>query len=63
MRFLSKHVLGSRRDAVCSEKVVRARLLFARELLVSYGVPYKDVWRYAGFASECEMSACWDRLF
>lgn len=62
MKNLSKHAFRHRHDA-CDERVMRARLLFARELLVRYGVPYNKVWRYAGFISAREMERHWDRLF
>lgn len=44
-------------------KVVRARLLFVRELVVEYGVPYRIAWLYAGFSSRREMERCWEQVF
>lgn len=51
------------RRYVCDEKVIRARLLFARELMVEYGVPYSAVWQLTGFTSRKEMERYWNRLF
>lgn len=48
---------------VCDDKVVRARLLFVRELVVKYDVPYSVAWAFGGFRSRREMERCWERVF
>lgn len=61
MEILSEFV--TRHSGACGDDVLKARLLFARELLVRYRVPYRNIWRYAGFASAREMEHSWERLF
>lgn len=51
------------RRYVCDEKVIKARLLFARELVMNYGVPYDAVWQLTGFTSRKEMERYWNSLF
>lgn len=61
MRNLSKNFRFGKRD--CGMEVMRARLLFARQLVMDCGVPYVDVWRYAGFSSLKDMERHWERMF
>lgn len=44
-------------------KITMARLLFARDLMVEYGVPYSCIWALAGFSSRRQMEKAWNSLF
>ncbi|HIZ86612.1 MAG TPA: hypothetical protein IAC03_00400 [Candidatus Coprenecus pullistercoris] len=59
--IVSRIFRGRRAD--CGREVVRARLLFARKLMIQYGVPYQCVWHYAGFSSVRDMEKEWERMF
>lgn len=48
---------------ISDRKIVKARLLFVRTLVVEYGVPYRIAWLFAGFASRREMERCWEQVF
>ena len=52
-----------RRSYRRDEKITMARLLFARDLMVEYGVPYSCVWALAGFSSRRQMEKAWNALF
>lgn len=45
------------------DEVTRARLLFARKLMVSYGVPYGQLWTLTGFSSRKDMERHWNAMF
>lgn len=45
------------------DEVTRARLLFARKLMVSYGVPYGQLWSLTGFSSRKDMERHWNAMF
>ena len=51
-----------RRSYRRDEKIM-ARLLFARDLMVEYGVPYSCIWALAGFSSRRQMEKAWNALF
>ncbi|HIZ85251.1 MAG TPA: hypothetical protein IAC04_02035 [Candidatus Coprenecus stercoravium] len=53
----------SRRRYGSSRNVMKARLLFARQLMVQYGVPYDCIWYYSGFSSVKDMERNWERMF
>ena len=52
-----------RRSYRRDEKITMARLLFARDLMVEYGVPYSCIWALAGFSSRRQMEKAWNALF
>ena len=60
--FFSLRRTAARREGRRTE-VVKARLLFARQLLVMYGVPYECVWSMSGFSSMKDMERHWNDLF
>ncbi len=45
------------------EKITMARLLFARALMMEYGVPYSCIWTLAGFSSLRQMEKAWNAIF
>lgn len=45
------------------KEVMAARLMFARQLMVRYGVPYDCVWSLSGFSSIKDMERHWNDLF
>ncbi len=45
------------------EDILLARLLFARRLMMQYGVPYSSIWSLAGFSSRRQMEKAWNSLF
>ena len=45
------------------KEVMAARLMFARQLMVRYGVPYGCVWSLSGFSSMKDMERHWNDLF
>ena len=45
------------------EDILKLRLLFARDLMIKYGVPYGAVWFLAGFSSRRRMEKAWNSLF
>lgn len=45
------------------KEVMAARLMFARQLMVRYGVPYNCVWSMSGFSSMKDMERHWNDLF
>ena len=55
--------VSQRRTCRRNEKITMARLLFARELMVEYGVPYSCIWALAGFSSRRQMEKAWNSLF
>ncbi|HJB44715.1 MAG TPA: hypothetical protein IAB87_08025 [Candidatus Coprenecus merdipullorum] len=55
--------VSQRRTFRRDEKITMARLLFARELMMEYGVPYRCIWTFAGFSSRRQMEKAWNALF
>ena len=45
------------------KEVMAARLMFARQLMVRYGVPYDCVWSLSGFSTIKDMERHWNDLF
>ena len=45
------------------KEVMAARLMFARQLMVRYSVPYDCVWSLSGFSSIKDMERHWNDLF